>query len=197
MEYTALRLVEGPDVEPLDVAYIHQHLRLDLDDEDDLVDVWIPAARQKAEQLRDEILITQTWELVLDRFPSSGCPIVLPKKPVQSVLSIEYVDPSGEDQTFGLSSPPTEYEVIADAERPLLALRYGQSWPETARVAGAVTIQFIAGYGDAPEDVPEFIRALMALLVGHFYKNREAVADGSMTEVPLGIRALLEVPKVG
>jgi len=62
-------------------------------------------------------------------------------------------------------------------------------------------LSVVAGYGDAATDVPELMRAGILLLCGHFYENREAVViqNGVVTalEIPLGIRDLIAVPKVG
>ena len=51
-----------------------------------------------------------------------------------------------------------------------------------AALAGAAAngfeIAFIAGYGDAPPDVPAPIRHALKLLVAHWFEHREPVALG-------------------
>jgi hypothetical protein len=44
---------------------------------------------------------------------------------------------------------------------------YGTSWPTVVSRADAITVEFIAGYGDSGADVPEPIRTAIALGAGH------------------------------
>ena len=49
----------------------------------------------------------------------------------------------------------------------------------------------VAGYGGA-DDVPQAIRTAAAMLVAHWYRNREAVNVGNITsELPLGVQSLI------
>jgi hypothetical protein len=63
------RLVTAPETEPVSVAEAKAHLRLDADDDDATVAALIQAARQHVEKTCRRGLVTQTWELVLERFP--------------------------------------------------------------------------------------------------------------------------------
>jgi uncharacterized phiE125 gp8 family phage protein len=54
-----------------------------------------------------------------------------------------------------------------------------------------VTVRFVAGYGANPGDVPEPLRQAMLLLIGHYYENREAVAAGTLTELPFAVASLV------
>lgn len=202
MVTTALRLVNKPATEPLDLAYLQSHTRNFNADETDLIDVWIAAARQEAERLSGELLISQTWEFTLSEFPAGRKPILLPIKPAQSIASFTYIDTSGAEQSFGTmaGSPETaeEYVLIRDVVRPRIALTLNAQWPLAAAVENAVSIQIVAGYGTAA-DVPSRFKAAMALMVGHFSENREdvIVADNqTILELPNGIRALLAKPRV-
>ncbi len=46
------------------------------------------------------------------------------------------------------------------------------------------------------DDVPEGIRAAILLLVGHLYENREASIDKALSEIPFGVKALLDMNRV-
>lgn len=163
--------------------------------EDLLLDSYIRAARVEAEKLTGEVFVTQTWELTLCGFPAGRQSILLPKKPVQSITQIAYVDTAGDDQIFGtLEGSPVaiqEYRLIADIERPLVALNLNYEWPVPAVVDHAVRIRFVAGYTD-DECVPEDKKIGIALGAAFFYQNREDVV-----EFPQYVRNLLGVPKVG
>ena len=61
-------------------------------------------------------------------------------------------------------------------------------YPSTYPVPNAVTVRFVAGY----TSVPAGIKAAMKLLIGHWYKNREAVNVGNIVNVmPLAVESLL------
>lgn len=46
------------------------------------------------------------------------------------------------------------------------------------------------------DDVPEDIRAAILLLIGHLYENREAGAERALSEIPFGVKALLDLNRV-
>jgi uncharacterized phiE125 gp8 family phage protein len=114
-------------------------------------------------------LITQTWDLRLDAFPV--CDIVVPLPPLQAVEELVYIDPDGAEQTLAAEA----YEVDATREPGVVRPIYGTSWPSTRAVPNAVRVQFTAGYGDAPGDVPATLRARIKALAGHLYEHRETV----------------------
>ncbi len=202
----APRLISGPAREPIDLTFMKGHINTQLSDQDGMIDLYIKAARQRAETLRGELFITQTWEQTIDSFPTSLFePIALQQKPVQSIGSISYLDTAGDSQTFGTSdgSPPVilEYRLIQDPESPSIVLNDGYLWPTSLSLQpGAVTIQFVAGYGDNPDDVPETDRYLIALLAAHFNENREPTATEvgiSSIEIPWLITELFGIPRIG
>lgn len=129
--------------------------------------------------------MTATYTLKLDRFPFDDY-IDLPKPPLVSVTSVSYVDLTGATQTFSAS----RYEVDTDGEPGRIYLKYGESWPSTRTQRNAVTIVFVAGYGDA-SDVPENIKHSIKLKAAHWYENREGSVPGvSIVSLPDGIRRL-------
>ena len=184
----ALTLVTGPAVEPVSLTEAKSHLRVDITDDDALITALITAARQMAEEISRRALITQTWKYILDAWPK-GDELTLPLPPLQSVASITYKDKDGNSATFSSGS----YIVDADCEPGRVVLAYGATWPSTTLYpAGAITVQFTAGYGDSASDVPQAIRQAMLLMIGHWYENREQVTVGAVArEIPLGVEALL------
>lgn len=48
-----------------------------------------------------------------------------------------------------------------------------------------------------PEDLLPAVKQAVKLLAGHWYQNREAVAEGSMTEVPLAVNSLIGAARWG
>lgn len=131
-------------------------------------------------------IVTQSYVGHCGGFPS-GREIALPLPPLQSVESIKYLDPSGDEQTLSMS----KYRVLTVGEPGRILLKTGQTWPATAAEPDAVRIEFTCGYGD-PDDVPAAIKHALLLLVGHMYENREPVAFGAVpVEMPGAVTALL------
>jgi len=186
----ALSLVTPPIVDPLTLDEAKHHLHVTWDEENDVIETLIDAARAHIDG-RDgwlgRALTTQTWDYTLPAFPAEDC-IRLQLPPVQSIESIKYRDGNGTLQTFGSSN----YELGADKHwRPEVRLVYGASWPATRDQADAVIIQTKNGYGDAAESIPQPIRQALLLLIGHLYLNREPLGDVT-TEMPYAVEALLQ-----
>lgn len=188
----ALTLVTAPASEPLTLAEVKAHLRVDLADEDVLITALIQAAREHVENFTHRALITQAWDLMLDGFPR-GDAIWLPKAPAISVTSVSYVDSTGASQVWSPALYITDIPVGPTAQRARIAPAYNQYYPVTRSVMNAVTVRFMAGYG-ASAAVPSAILASMKLLIAHWYQSREAVLVGlraAAIEIPVGIDALL------
>ena len=195
-----LTLVTSPASEPVSLAEAKAHMRIDSAADDSLITALITAVRETAESHTRRALVTQTWRLTLDRFPTSPLPwwdgvrqgadtpgdgsvIELPRPPLVSVTSVTTYD----DADNGTVTPAASYYVDADNEPGRVVLRAGQTWPVTLRVAGGVEVLFVAGYGAAVA-VPQAISQGMLMLIGGLYENREA--EAAAPALPLGVAAL-------
>lgn len=69
---SALNLVTAPAVEPVSLAEAKLNMRVDIDDEDDLVLSDVVAGRERVELETGRQLITATWQLWLNGFPGYG-----------------------------------------------------------------------------------------------------------------------------
>ena len=180
-----LQLVTPPAGEPVSLAEAKQHLRVDGGDDDLLIGSLITAARQAAETKTGRQLITARWKLVLDAFPGPslmqsatgtsfslpGHAILLAKCPVQSAVSIEYLDMNGTTQVM----PASDYVLDAACEPARLTPAFGKTWPPTLPQMGAVSVTFDAGYGTASA-VPEGLKSWIKLRVGSLYGHREEMS---------------------
>ncbi len=190
----ALTEVTAPAKEPLTGDEAKLHLRVEHDEHDGLIALKIVAARREAETFMGRSLITQTWDMDLDRFPAWA--IEVPRPRLLSVESIKHVDTDGVLRTLDASG----YRVDAKREPGRITPAYGEIWPATRAVMNAVTVRFKAGYGDEAETVPADIRQALLLIVGRHYAHREDVRDGMpASELPLGAQHLLRpymIPRV-
>lgn len=174
----------GDPAEPVTITEAKLHLRVDDETENVLIGDLVKAARGEVENLCGRQLLTATWIHRLDAFPGSDS-ILLPVSPVQSITSVEYTDLAGSSQTVNASV----YDSDVNSSRPRIFLKYGQTWPSAQSITNAITITFVAGYGDDRVDVPECARRAILMLVGTLYRNRETVITG-MTVSP--IKGVLE-----
>lgn len=183
----ALVLTQAPATEPVTLAEAKLHLRVEIADDDALITSLITAAREWCERFQGRAYVTQTWQLWLDAWPE-GDEIRLPRPPLQSVTSVKYYGADGAEYVM----PATDYLVDIKAEPGRIVLGYGKTWPSvTLRPAGAIVVEFVAGYGDASA-VPQRVKQAILLLVGAWYQNREAVIVGSISkELEFTIHALL------
>lgn len=181
-----LTLLTPPASEPISLEQAKNHLRVDISDDDSLIERLIRTARRQAEVYTSRQLITAAYQATFDDFPSiirgggGQCGILrLPKSPVRAVSAIQYLDSQGQTQTL----PTSVYTV--DLTQPLarISLKFGQVWPPTYIQANAVTVNFTVGYGDNAEDVPDTIISAMLLMIGSMYANREEAAAELTTTV--------------
>ncbi len=185
MSSAALVEVTPPAVEPVLLGEAKTHLRVDAGDEDGLIDSKIRAARIHCEGIHGRAYIKRSYRLELDAFPPSI--IYLPKPPTLEVASIKYDDAEGTEQTLD----PSSYEVDTAREPARVRPVSGYSWPATYDNFGAVRIEFTAGYGEDPTEVPEDVRAAIFLALGDLYENRESIVLGLNANTTDAIQALL------
>ncbi|NIO42238.1 MAG: hypothetical protein GTO41_20040 [Burkholderiales bacterium] len=161
--------------------------RIDQSAEDSLITDWINAATAWVENITDYSLLTQTWKQSVDREPAGGTrPIYLARKPLISVTSIDYTDTEGNPQTF------TDFQADDQSETPRVAPDVGEVWPSVqVGKLGGLSITYQAGFGPDETTVPIDFKNAILLLVGHFYRNREAVTSGPSNQVEMTARAIL------
>lgn len=167
------QLINPPSIEPVTVDEARLQAHVDLTIEDDLLTLWIAAAREACENDVERAFVTQTWETRLDCFPrehgtgywdpwirkqgpdypgfyptSGRGLILLPRPNLQEVVSIEYFDQHAALQTLD----PAAYRVSLGTPGRIQPL---STWPTTARLIDAVVITWQAGYTPLPgEDDP-------------------------------------------
>lgn len=179
-----LTVVQGPQIEPMTVTELGQHLRVD--PADVMLEPYLVAVRAHVERIGGFACCTQTLEWTMDLFPYAGPEnpygaIVLPRPPLQSVVSIIYIDSSGISQTLSSSL----YTVDTRSYPGRVTMVYGQSWPSTRWQPHAVVVKYLAGYA-APELVPEDVKQTLRVAAGLFYEQREAMVDGN-APAPTGL----------
>lgn len=182
----AALLLAGPTGEPITLAEAKTYMKIDVSEEDGLIQTLITAARLHVEALAQCALMTQSWRLVRDAWPR-GRVLQIPIGPVQEVREVRVYD----DKLFTVS--PESYIVEVSGIPARLTMRRGYSWPRPGRDIAGIEIDFIAGYGSERDDVPACLRQALLLLVSHWFTHREPVVLGDAPlPIPGTVDALLE-----
>lgn len=101
-----------------------------------------------------------TWETRLRHFPCGR--IDLPYPPCAAIVSVQYDDANGVEQTLVEN---VDYRVfLRPFDRSFIAPVWNGAWPSTRGDVESVRIRFTAGYPAAPTDtMPQPIKAAVAL----------------------------------
>lgn len=193
-----LVVVTAPAREPVTLDEVVTFARIDTGNtnEDPLLADLIAAARRRCEQHQASAYITQTWDLMLDAFPTLhespdafspynliDAAITIPLHPVQSITSVTYTLSDGTPTVL----PAGDYVLDAASIPARLVPQVGTFWPrDLLQAVNGIAVRFVAGYGANESDVPAHLRLAIKQLVTFWYTNRDAMPD-----IPAEIDALL------
>lgn len=152
---------QTPKAEPLNLEEVKLHLRINPGDTSEDIDILTPLISAAREYCENYCGKSLAEQTVTVYSEMSGT-VTLPRGPV---ISVDSVTVDGE-----------AVEYTADVRRGTV----------TVNKPGAV-ITYTAGC----EETPYLVRQAMLLLIGHWYTNREAVIQGSTTEIDIAVRAML------
>ena len=175
-------LLAGPAEEPVSLVEAKAFLKVDDAAEDGLIGTLIAAARLHVESVTGRAMVFQSWRLVLDAWPG-GRTVTLPVGPVDALTAVTVFDEDDEAHELGLAQFSVQAGRLMlprDISGPALRPRLG------------LEIDYMAGFGTEPEEVPSDIRQALLLLVGYWFEHRDAViVAGSGAVVPTGFDRLV------
>ena len=178
-------LLSGPTIEPVSLAEAKAWLKLDTNEEDDLVGALVTSARLVVESVTRRLILTQAWRFVLDEWPP-GKNIDIPFAPFQSLTAIRVYDAANAVQTLA----PALYRVEAAPERARVAFAEAPAAP--GRASAGIEIDVVFGYGDAPASAPAPLRQAIKLLAARWFEDRgDAFADPAGAQLPAAVAALV------
>ncbi|MGD9839603.1 MAG: head-tail connector protein [Afipia sp.] len=181
-------LVTAPAAEPLSLADAKAFLRVEHGDDDAIITALVSAARHHVEALARCALITQTWRLVLDRWPDGGR--IVPRiGPLRVLAAARVFNAAGEASEI-------DPEIFA-VDRAAGALA-APSWslPVPGRSTAGIELDIEVGYG-AAGDVPQRLLQAIRMLVAHWYENRGLIAIGSsVAMMPASVNAMIASHRV-
>ena len=156
-----------PLIEPVSLEDTKRFLRVDHDDENDLILALIASARERLESYLNICLISRPLRSVQ---PAKHA-VTLPRWPVQSVDAVRLDDIVTTDFDTDLRSRPG---------RVFLRIDPGPD--------ATLTIDFTAGFGTARDDLPTPLQQAIWLLVSQGYEHRDSPDMG----LPLMVDALTQ-----
>lgn len=158
----------------LDVGSVRSHVRVTDTGEDEDLTAMLLAAQTKIEKYTGRLLTRREATLRLPGLPTGNCPVELPGGQIGALTSftVDGVSLSGV-QTFG--------------DSPAVALP-AADWPTVTGTVYPVVVVYQAGFESCPADLKQAIK----LLVGDFYTWRGNSEEGSVAEVPMSAKALMD-----
>jgi hypothetical protein len=217
MRYRSLVRVTEPANNPVTLAEAKAQLRIDSSAEDDLISTLITAATRWVEDYTDRTFCFTQWQMRLDSFYGPvGSPvqfglradgnniegrqgtvpnldIELPRPPMvqagtATTVTITYTPDAGASTT---TLDAVEYRVDRQATPGVCRPLYGKTWPSHLVDQNSTVVTWYAGYSATGTSVPAPVKAAILLLVAHLWKNREASAEVTLTEIPFGVKTML------
>ena len=193
-----IKVIDESDEPVLPLATLRQQCQIvtiDVDSDgidshpdDGLLLGYLAAAVEHAEDFTGLSIALRTYEMAWDKFPPEE--LVLLRPPFIGLLSFV----AGEDSDGEVD--PDSYTI--DTYGTFARVIAFSGWPFVTTGTNAIRVRFMAGYRDDSDatPLPASIKQALLLLVGHWYANRESVAEGSYAEVPQGFEALLRPKRV-
>jgi uncharacterized phiE125 gp8 family phage protein len=173
-----------PLAEPLTLAEVRAHLRLDTQDEDELLAALITVAREHLEREAGLVLASRDFRLCLDAWPDDGI-LTIARGPVRQVTEVTVYDGEGDGQAVDLGG-----HLLDGEARP--ARLWLRQTPEPGRVLNGIEVEFVAGFGESGAEVPETLKRAMLLHIGAMFACRGVVAaDAQPAVVPPGYDRLI------
>jgi uncharacterized phiE125 gp8 family phage protein len=168
-------LLTPPEAEPLSLADAKNFLRVEHDADDELIAALVAAARGEVELATRRVLMTQTWRIVLHRWPASRR-VVSPVNPLRTLEAVRVFEADGEAEAIA-----TADFVLDTASVPGLIDVSRANAAAPGRALAGIELDVTAGYGDA-DDVPAPLVHAIRLLVARSYEHRDRVVTDALPD---------------
>jgi len=186
-----IEITTGPSVLPVSVADMNAHLRLNDTNENALISDWIEAAASMWLGHTGHALTTTTLRLNLDYWPTGT--VFIPRRPVKTITSLQYLDTAGTWQTVSGS----DYTTDTNSVPARITFKDTFSYPTLHPTAvPAVRVTCTAGETLAAS-VPKLALVYVKQLVSHWYGQRESHGEIGLHEIPMGCRAIADQFRTG
>lgn len=191
----SLKILTKPSLYPITLADLKAFLKIEGTDEDMLLTMIIEGCTDQAQIYCSRYFINHTLLLTLDAPPGASnnfdlilgegvhtgyrgmysglTHIDLPCPPAVSITSVKTYSTGNVESVFSNSS----YRL--DAQSARMYLNQGETFPSNMRDFEAIKIEYIAGYGAAPQHMPAGLKMALLSFAAHAYECR---GDCSMND---------------
>lgn len=205
-------------IEPVTLWEAKKQARIEYPDDDYIVATCIWAARRYVETRLRQALMTQTWTLYLDSFPSAGgyynraireiwpslgglpsglgfYPGLIPNStgvidiPLSPLQGVNSVNFYDFQGNLDTVASQTFNTSLEVVGR--IQPQYSLVWPISRPTIDSVQINFNCGYGPTADRIPANIKMAIMAYAAHLFQNREAVQQGQFVVVPMMVESLL------
>ena len=174
-----------PEVEPVTLDQFKLFARIDGTYEDTNLELLLSAAIVGVEDYLKKALIERTLVLSMDWWPE---PLQLPYPPLLSVVEVRTLDEDDTETAYSSDS----YFVRINSVPGEIIIKNGVTPPiNTERYTGGYEVEYKAGYGGDPTDVPASIRHGILLLATYCYENRVPIVTGTIVAAVPGLKDAL------
>ena len=171
---------EAPASEPLTVEEVKDFLRVTDDSEDSLIASLITVARESLETQTSQVFAESTFTASFGRFHQI---LELTRGPIASVQAVRYRDEHDAEHTLPAGEWKLERHGTGIGKIYLTQEFSGPSLSDDRLLP--VTVEFRAGYGADPGDLPETLRHAVRYLVSHYFDQRSMIGvNVNLTAMP-------------
>jgi uncharacterized phiE125 gp8 family phage protein len=175
----SLQTVSGQTItEPVTLAALKARIKLTSTADDAQLTGLITAAREFAERISNRCLAARQLMDTRDGFPYPTKELVIPRPPIVSMDSVEYLE---DDYQTWTTWDPSEYWVALNNFPAVLQPRRGYTYPPTlAHTAGCVRLTFTAG----ADSIEEHWKLNIEDIAVFMYENPGVVVPTSLVTIP-------------
>jgi uncharacterized phiE125 gp8 family phage protein len=188
-------------VEPISLETARLACKNPPSSENDLLQLYIEAAREYFEEQTRRQLVNAVWEYALDQFPAGGV-IELPRAPLVDDVTVFYDDSGGVETELEASAYTVKSSRLSESSPPeeridpycppgSIVVAQNTLWPSSSGLSRSVRIRRTCGYGTTEAEMPGSARWVLLLLVSHMYRYRSALMSDDLKVLPLGAEAVI------
>ena len=204
-----LTIVADVSEEPISADNVREYAHIDDGVETTVITNMIKSSRLYVENYLGRSLLNRTLKYSIDYIDEVDQPLFegtrigpdmtirrrylqLPRPPVVSVTHVKTFDDADTETTLASS----KYYLDNQREPARIVLRNGETWPTALRVANAIEVTYVSGYGSSRSNVPEAIIQGLFSHIAFMYENRGDAYGKPQNPLPHSIRYLLDPYRV-
>jgi uncharacterized phiE125 gp8 family phage protein len=172
------KMITDPSEYPVTITEIKEFARIDGNEEDTILEVFLAGTVNSIEAYLGRSLITRTYKMIMDEWNSKE--IELPMPPLVSVSSIKTIDEDNVETIYDNNN----YFVVTESIPGRIIIKKDTDMPVNFdRDKAGFSIEWIAGYG-LSNSIPKQIKIAIMQWVTMIFENR-AMTSSDMYNIPL------------